>query len=239
MPRQRHPEILACTPRPQMQSPYKVSHTSVSTKDAQRGAAIAGLYKPGSDMKYCQYWKLATGLCYKSEHTEGMPDSKPRLLKLWKYLKQTSTLTSHFAETRVLTIVDSLWKHKHIRRFTGLSDGPMENVDSGWTKHWDSWIRVGKPAARKCPKDVLQKKEEMDEDYQENWKASSANPHPSSPETENKQTNKNPHRKSLELERTHIVSHSCERRNDKKDSTEPYQLILQDQESSDYSHALH
>lgn len=76
----------------------------------------------------------------------------------------------------------------------------------------------------------------MDEDYQENWKASSANPHPS-PETENKQTNKKPHRKSLELERTHIVSHSCERRNDKKRFNRVLSAYSSDQESSDYSHA--
>lgn len=76
----------------------------------------------------------------------------------------------------------------------------------------------------------------MDEDYQENWKASSANPHPS-PETENKQTNKKTHRKSLELERTHIVSHSCERRNDKKRFNRVLSAYSSDQESSDYSHA--
>lgn len=51
-----------------------------------------------------------------------------------------------------------------------------------------------------------------------------------------KQTKKT-HRKSLELERTHIVSHSCERRNDKKRFNRVLSAYSSDQESSDYSHA--
>ncbi|OWJ99993.1 TCEB3 [Cervus elaphus hippelaphus] len=79
------------------------------------------------------------------------------------------------------------------------------------------------------------KKEEVQEDYQKNWKAFSANPHPS-PETENKQTNKKTHRKYLDLERTHTVSHRCERRNEKKRFNRDLSAYSSDQESSDQSH---
>ena len=47
---------------------------------------------------------------------------------------------------------------------------------------------------------------------------------------------KKTHRKYLELERTHTVSHRCERRNEKKRFNRDLSAYSSDQESSDQSH---
>lgn len=94
------------------------SHLSLHQGRTESRAAIAGLYKPGSDKEVLPVLVLATGLVLQIVNTlKACLTPNPDSLKLWKYLNKSSTLTSHFAETRVLTIVDSLWKHKHIRRF--------------------------------------------------------------------------------------------------------------------------
>lgn len=113
---------------------------------------------------------------------------------------------------------------------------PWENVDSGWTKHWDSWIRVGKnQLPESAPRMFFQKKEEMDEDYQENWKPPVKS---TSLTRDRKQANKQktPQKILRVGENSHSVSQLWEEKW-QRDSTESYQLILQTQESSDYSHA--
>ena len=94
------------------------SHLSLHQGRTESRAAIAGLYKPGSDKEILPVLVLATGLVLQIVNTlKACLTSNPDSLKLWKYLNKSSTLTSHFSETWVLMIVDSLWKHKHIRRF--------------------------------------------------------------------------------------------------------------------------
>lgn len=77
MPRQRHPEILACTPRPHSESPSGGQSHSVSTKDTQRAELqLQDCTSLDLIRKYCQYWcgnRVGATNC---EHTEGMPDSQ-------------------------------------------------------------------------------------------------------------------------------------------------------------------
>ena len=50
----------------QMQSPYRVSHTSVSTKDAQRAELqLQDCTSLDPVRKYCQCWCWQQGWCYK------------------------------------------------------------------------------------------------------------------------------------------------------------------------------
>lgn len=87
MPRQSCPQILACTPRPQMKSPQGASHTSGSTEDAQREELQLQDYRSLVPVrKSCQCWCWQQGWCYKSwAHCRHLtPDPDP--LKLWKYL---------------------------------------------------------------------------------------------------------------------------------------------------------
>ena len=99
MPRQRSSD-------PAMQGQ---SHLSLHQGRTESRAAIAGLYKPGSDKEVLPVLVLATGLVLQIVNTlKACLTSNPDSLKLWKYLNKSSTLTSHFSETRVLMIVDSL-----------------------------------------------------------------------------------------------------------------------------------
>ena len=90
------------------QSPPRMWWMSVQGCTDSR-AAIAGLYKPGSNKEVLPVLVLATGLVLQIVNTlRACLTPNPDSLKLRKYLNKSSTLTSHFAETRVLMIVDSL-----------------------------------------------------------------------------------------------------------------------------------
>ncbi|XP_053433000.1 elongin-A [Nycticebus coucang] len=158
------------------------------------------------------------------------PDPK----KLLKYLKKLSTLpitVDILAETGVGKTVNSLRKHEHVGNFA-------RDLVSQWKK----LVPVERSAepdeqdfeknhSRKRPRDVLQKEEEVEVDYQENWRASSSRSY--SPSSEHRQKK---HRKASELERPHKVSHSHERRDERKRCHRVSPTYSSDHESSDYGH---
>lgn len=86
-----------------------------------------------------------------------------------------------------------------------------------------------KSNSRKRPRDAVQKEEEMEGDYQENWKASSSQSY--SPDHRQKK-----HKKLSEPERTHKVSHVQERRDERKRCHRVSPVYSSDHESSDYGH---
>ncbi|XP_006883723.1 PREDICTED: transcription elongation factor B polypeptide 3 [Elephantulus edwardii] len=127
--------------------------------------------------------------------------------KLLKYLKKLSTLpitVDILAETGVGKTVNSFRKHEHVGNFA-----------RGLVAQWKKLVPVErnpepeeqdfeKCNSRKRPRDVLQKEEEMEMEYQENWKASGSRA--SSTDHRHKKP-----RKLSELERPPRVSHGHER----------------------------
>uniref|UniRef100_A0A9L0S7K1 Large ribosomal subunit protein uL5 n=1 Tax=Equus caballus TaxID=9796 RepID=A0A9L0S7K1_HORSE len=97
--------------------------------------------------------------------------------KLLKYLKKLSALpitVDILAETGVGKTVNSLRKHEHVGNFA-------RNLVAQWKKLVPVERNTEpdeqdyeKSSSRKRPRDALQKEEEMEEDYPENWKASSS-----------------------------------------------------------------
>ncbi|XP_008571182.1 PREDICTED: transcription elongation factor B polypeptide 3 isoform X2 [Galeopterus variegatus] len=156
------------------------------------------------------------------------PDPK----KLLKYLKKLSTLpitVDILAETGVGKTVNSLRKHEHVGNFA-------RDLVAQWKKLVPVERNIEsdeqdfeKSNSRKRPQDALQKEEEMGGDYQENWKASGS--HSYSPDHRQKK-----HRKLSELERPHKVSHSHERREERKRCHRVSPASSSDHESSDYGH---
>ncbi|KAF5924648.1 hypothetical protein HPG69_004520, partial [Diceros bicornis minor] len=156
------------------------------------------------------------------------PDPK----KLLKYLKKLSALpitVDILAETGVGKTVNSLRKHEHVGSFA-------RNLVAQWKKlvpversTEPDEQDYEKSGSRKRPRDALQKEEELEEDYQENWKASSSQSY--SPDHRQKK-----HRKLSEFERPHKVSHSHERRDERKRCHRVSPVYSSDHESSDYGH---
>ncbi|XP_023614084.1 elongin-A isoform X1 [Myotis lucifugus] len=133
-------------------------------------------------------------------------------------------------ETGVGKTVNSLRKHEHVGSFA-------RDLVAQWKKLVPVERNTDpdeqdfeKNDSRKRPRDVLQKEEEeIEGDYQENWKASSSQPY--SPDHRQKK-----HRKLSEFERPHKVSHSQERRDERKRGHRVSPVYSSDHESSDYGH---
>ncbi|KAM7099196.1 elongin-A [Molossus nigricans] len=156
------------------------------------------------------------------------PDPK----KLLKYLKKLSALpitVDILAETGVGKTVNSLRKHEHVGSFA-------RDLVAQWKKLVPVERNTDpdeqdfeKNDSRKRPRDALQREEEIEGGYQENWKASGSQPY--SPDHRQKK-----HRKLSELERPHKVSHSQERRDERKRGHRVSPLYSSDHESSDNGH---
>ncbi|XP_023578213.1 elongin-A [Octodon degus] len=153
-------------------------------------------------------------------------------LQLLKYLKKLSTLpitVDILAETGVGKTVNSFRKHEQVGDFArGLVAQwkklvPVERNNEAEEQDFE------KSNSRKRPREALQREEEMEGDYQENWKASSSRSY--SPEHRQKK-----HKKLSELERPHKVSHSHERREERKRCLRVSPAYSSDPESSDYGH---
>ncbi|MBV95655.1 Transcription elongation factor B polypeptide 3, partial [Eschrichtius robustus] len=86
-----------------------------------------------------------------------------------------------------------------------------------------------KSNSRKRPRDALKEEEEVEGDYPESWKASGSQSF--SPDNRQKK-----HRKLSELERPPKVSHSHERRDERKRYHRVSPVYSSDHESSDYGH---
>uniref|UniRef100_F7CTT6 Elongin-A n=2 Tax=Equus TaxID=9789 RepID=F7CTT6_HORSE len=174
--------------------------------------------------------KDAVGRKTKLEVAAGFPSGLER--KLLKYLKKLSALpitVDILAETGVGKTVNSLRKHEHVGNFA-------RNLVAQWKKLVPVERNTEpdeqdyeKSSSRKRPRDALQKEEEMEEDYPENWKASSSQSY--SPDHRQKK-----HRKLSEFERPHKVSHSHERRDERKRCRRASPVYSSDHESSDYGH---
>uniref|UniRef100_A0A673TF20 Elongin-A n=1 Tax=Suricata suricatta TaxID=37032 RepID=A0A673TF20_SURSU len=152
-------------------------------------------------------------------------------LQLLKYLKKLSTLpitVDILAETGVGKTVNSLRKHEHVGGFARDLVAqwkklvPVERNSEPDEQDFD------KSNSRKRPRDAV-KEEEVEGDYQENWKASSSQSY--SPDHRQKK-----HRKLPEPERTHQVSHIQERRDERKRCHRVSPVYSSDHESSDYGH---
>ncbi|XP_039330488.1 elongin-A [Saimiri boliviensis] len=155
------------------------------------------------------------------------PDPK----KLLKYLKKLSTLpitVDILAETGVGKTVNSLRKHEHVGSFARDLVAQWKKLVPVERNTEPDEQDFEKSSSRKRPRDVLQK-EEMEGDYQETWKASGSRSY--SPDHRQKK-----HRKLSELERPHRVSHSHERRDDRKRCHRMSPTYSSDPESSDYGH---
>ncbi|XP_040501488.1 elongin-A [Ursus maritimus] len=153
-------------------------------------------------------------------------------LQLLKYLKKLSTLpitVDILAETGVGKTVNSLRKHEHVGSFA-----------RDLVAQWKKLVPVERNTepdeqdfersnSRKRPRDAVQKEEEIEGDYQENWKASSSQSY--SPDHRQKK-----HRKLSEPERTHKASHVQERRDERKRCHRVSPVYSSDHESSDYGH---
>ncbi|XP_068395249.1 elongin-A isoform X1 [Eschrichtius robustus] len=156
------------------------------------------------------------------------PDPK----KLLKYLKKLSTLpitVDILAETGVGKTVNSLRKHEHVGSFA-----------KDLVAQWKKLVPVErntepdeqdfeKSNSRKRPRDALKEEEEVEGDYPESWKASGSQSF--SPDNRQKK-----HRKLSELERPPKVSHSHERRDERKRYHRVSPVYSSDHESSDYGH---
>ncbi|XP_007933905.1 elongin-A [Orycteropus afer afer] len=156
------------------------------------------------------------------------PDPK----KLLKYLKKLSTLpitVDILAETGVGKTVNSLRKHEHVGSFARDLVAQWKKLVPVERSTEPEEQDFEKSTSRKRPRDVLQKEEGMDVDYQENWKASGSRSY--SPDHRQKK-----HRKLLELERPHKVSHSHERQDERKRGHRISPAYSSDPESSDYGH---
>uniref|UniRef100_A0A8D2AKM8 Elongin-A n=1 Tax=Sciurus vulgaris TaxID=55149 RepID=A0A8D2AKM8_SCIVU len=156
------------------------------------------------------------------------PDPK----KLLKYMKKLSTLpitVDILAETGVGKTVNSFRKHEQVGSFARDLVAqwkklvPVERNNEADDQDFE------KSNSRKRPRDALQREEEMEGDYQENWKASGSRSY--SPDHRQKK-----HRKLSECERPHKVSHSHERRDERKRCHRASPTYSSDPESSDYGH---
>ncbi|XP_004850618.1 elongin-A [Heterocephalus glaber] len=156
------------------------------------------------------------------------PDPK----KLLKYLKKLSTLpitVDILAETGVGKTVNSFRKHEQVGSFARDLVAqwkklvPVERNNEAEEQDFE------RNNSRKRPREALQREEEMEEDYQENWKASGSRSY--SPEHRQKK-----HKKLPELEKSHKVSHSHERRDERKRCLRVSPAYSSDPESSDYGH---
>lgn len=156
------------------------------------------------------------------------PDPK----KLLKYLKKLSALpitVDILAETGVGKTVNSLRKNEHVGSFA-------RDLVAQWKKlvpmerNPEPEEDFEKSNSRKRPRDALQKEdEEIERDYPENWKPSGSRSY--SPDHRQKK-----HRKLLEHERTPKVSHSHEKRDERKRIHRASPVYSSDHESSDYGH---
>ncbi|XP_045401984.1 elongin-A [Lemur catta] len=158
------------------------------------------------------------------------PDPK----KLLKYLKKLSTLpitVDILAETGVGKTVNSLRKHEHVGNFARDLVAQWKKLVPVERNTEPDEQDFEKNNSRKRPRDALQKEEEMEVDYQENWKASGSRSYSPSPEHRQKK-----HRKISELERPHKVSHGHERREERKRCHRVSPAYSSDHESSDYGH---
>ncbi|KAM6173742.1 elongin-A [Erethizon dorsatum] len=156
------------------------------------------------------------------------PDPK----KLLKYLKKLSTLpitVDILAETGVGKTVNSFRKHEQVGSFARDLVAqwkklvPLERNSEAEEQDFE------RSSSRKRPREALQREEETEGDYQENWKASGSRSY--SPEHRQKK-----HKKLSELERPHKVSHSHERRDERKRCLRVSPAYSSDPESSDYGH---
>ncbi|XP_034875409.1 elongin-A [Mirounga leonina] len=156
------------------------------------------------------------------------PDPK----KLLKYLKKLSTLpitVDILAETGVGKTVNSLRKHEHVGSFARDLVAQWKKLVPVERNTEPDEQDFEKSNSRKRPRDAVQKEEEIEGDYQENWKASSSQSY--SPDHRQKK-----HRKLSEPERTHKVSHVQERRDERKRCHRVSPVYSSDHESSDYGH---
>ncbi|XP_077006941.1 elongin-A [Tamandua tetradactyla] len=156
------------------------------------------------------------------------PDPK----KLLKYLKKLSTLPitlDILAETGVGKTVNSLRKHEHVGNFARDLVAQWKKLVPVERNTEPEEQDFEKSNSRKRPRDALQKEGEMEGDYQENWKASGSQSY--SPDHRQKK-----HRKLSELERPHKVSHTHERRDERKRCHRVSPAYSSDHESSDYGH---
>uniref|UniRef100_A0A8C0RVH8 Elongin-A n=4 Tax=Canis lupus TaxID=9612 RepID=A0A8C0RVH8_CANLF len=156
------------------------------------------------------------------------PDPK----KLLKYLKKLSTLpitVDILAETGVGKTVNSLRKHEHVGSFARDLVAQWKKLVPVERNPEPDEQDFEKTNSRKRPRDAVQKEEEIEGDYQENWKASSSQSY--SPDHRQKK-----HRKLSEPERTHKVSHVQERRDERKRCHRISPVYSSDHESSDYGH---
>ncbi|KAG8522152.1 Elongin-A [Galemys pyrenaicus] len=156
------------------------------------------------------------------------PDPK----KLLKYLKKLSTLpitVDILAETGVGKTVNSFRKHEHVGSFARDLVAQWKKLVPVERNTESDEQDFEKSSSRKRPRDAFQKEEEMEGDCQENWKASSSRSY--SPDHRQKKN-----RKLSELERTQKVSHSRERRDEKKRCHRNSPVYSSDHESSDYGH---
>ncbi|XP_012860736.1 elongin-A [Echinops telfairi] len=152
-------------------------------------------------------------------------------LQLLKYLKKLSTLpitVDILAETGVGKTVNSLRKHDHVGSFARDLVAqwkklvPMERSTEPEEQDFE------KSNSRKRPRDALHK-EEVEMDFQENWKASGSRSF--SPEHRQKK-----HKKLSELERPHKVAPSHERQDERKRYHQASPAYSSDHDSSDYGH---
>ncbi|XP_019505656.1 PREDICTED: transcription elongation factor B polypeptide 3 [Hipposideros armiger] len=151
-------------------------------------------------------------------------------LQLLKYLKKLSTLpitVEILAETGVGKTVNSLRKHEHVGSFARDLVAQWKKLVPVERNTEPDEQDFEKSNSRKRPRDATQKEEDMD--CQENWKASGSQPY--SPDHRQKK-----HRKLAELERPHKVSHSQERRDERKRGHRVSPIYSSDHESSDYGH---
>nr|XP_010955667.1 elongin-A [Camelus bactrianus] len=156
------------------------------------------------------------------------PDPK----KLLKYLKKLSTLpitVDILAETGVGKTVNSLRKHEHVGSFARDLVAQWKKLVPVERNTEPDEQDFEKSNSRKRPRDGLQKEEEVEGDCAESWKASSSRSY--SPDQRQRK-----HRKLSELERPHKVSHSHERRDDRKRCHRASPVYSSDHESSDYGH---
>ncbi|XP_037684136.1 elongin-A [Choloepus didactylus] len=156
------------------------------------------------------------------------PDPK----KLLKYLKKLSILpitVDILAETGVGKTVNSLRKHEHVGNFARDLVAQWKKLVPVERSTEPDEQDFEKSNSQKCPRDALQKEEEMEGDYQDNWKASGSRSY--SPDHRQKK-----HRKLSELERPHRASHTHERRDERKRCHRVSPAYSSDHESSDYGH---
>jgi transcription elongation factor B polypeptide 3 len=149
-----------------------------------------------------------------------------------KYLKKLSTLpitVDILAETGVGKTVNSFRKHEQVGTFARDLVAQWKKLVPVERNNETEEQDFEKSNSQKRPRDALQREEEMEEDYQENWKASGSQSY--SPDHRQKR-----HKKLSELERSHKVSHSHERRDERKRCHRVSPTYSSDPESSDYGH---